>query len=186
MAVVTINAQSVKDLGGYINYDSRFRAWAKVIGKSGDVDLSKTNGYSITSAFVNWGKSVAVQPGQFVVLSAESGSRARHSYSYAVIGVDADDKPFVVDDDAISAAVADATVPDAQRAKAANSDLYRIALYADVQMRADQPVGTNIRNNPAMDAAREAMRALTDDQRAAIVAEFSAPTTTGAYRFGSR
>lgn len=180
MAVVTINSKLAD-----VSYDSRFKAWAKVIAKRTDVDLSKTNGYAIASSFVNWGKTVALAPGQFVVLAAESGSRARHEYRYALVTVDADDQPVDVTD-RVDAAIAEATIPDAQRAKAANSVLYRMALYCALQFDAAMPdVERGHKEAAEVDVARKALAALTDEQRETLLAEFR-PVATGGYRFGNR
>lgn len=171
MAVVTINS---KLANSGIEFDSRFRAWAKIIG-------TKANGYSITSGFTNWGKSIALTPDQFVVLAAESGSRARHSYDYALVTVGANDQPVAIDDATITA-----FIPDAQRAKAANSPLYAIALYCALQFDAAMPTVERAHRGAAkVAAARPALAALTDEQRQALFAEF-APAAVGGYRFGAR
>jgi hypothetical protein len=191
MAVIPVTSKMVNKLiddpavSAFV-YDSRFKSWAKLIATRGDINLGKSNGYSLTGAWIDWGKSVALTPGQFAVLAAESGSRNDHPYHYALIGVDADDRPHVIRDEAIKAATAEAIVPDAQRAKAANSALYRIALYCALQIDAALPeVERGHKEAAEVETARKAIAALTEEQRQTLFAEF-APVATGGYRFGGR
>lgn len=185
MAVVTISAKTVNDITSAMDplrngfsHDSRFKAWAKAIGKRSDLDLAAVNGYAIKSAFTNWGTSVALAPGQFVVLASETGSRARHDYQYALVGIDADDHPFVVDDATIAADLADATIPDAVRAKAANSKLYRIALYVARRFDAAAEAARTEERAPMTDQEFSIwcrmVKHMTPAQRATLAAELTA------------
>lgn len=174
MAVLTINGK----LAPQISYDSRFKAWAKLVTTPEHIDLSKASGYSLTGRFIDWGKSVAVAPGQFVVLAAESGSRNRHAYKYALVRVNGADEPEIVSDEEIAEAVAAA--PDAQRAKALNSTLYAFAVYCAHELQPGPLTqrmmarASRVEETPQLMVARRAVEALTDEERAALFAEFSA------------
>lgn len=174
MAVLTVSQKLAPE---QVSYDSRFKAWAKVIASPAHVDLTKTNGYSLTGPFVNWGKSVAVGAGQFLVLAAESGSRANRTYKYALVRVNGADDSEVVSDEEIADAVSSA--PDDQRAKAINSPLYAFAVYAGSQLQ-DGPLTQRMmsqvdRANESAQVmvARRVIEALTDDERKRLFAEFS-------------
>lgn len=175
MAVLTVNRQLAPE---QISYDSRFRAWGKLIAKPEHVDLTKSNGYSLAGPFVSWGKNVAVAPGQFVVLAAEAGSRNRHSYTYALVRVNGSDEVEVVSDEEIATVVAEA--PDQQRAKALNNPLYAYAVYCASQLQVGplsqrmMATARRIEETPQLMVARRAVEALTDEERAALFAEFGA------------
>lgn len=175
MAVLTVSQKLAPE---QVSYDSRFKAWAKLIASPAHVELGKTNGYSLTGPFVGWGKSAAVGAGQFLVLAAESGSRARREYKYALVRVNGADEPEVVSAEEIAAAVAQA--PDAQRAKALNSPLYAFAVYTASQL-ADGPITRRMlaqaeraSESAQLMVARRAIEVLTDDERRTLFAEFTA------------
>lgn len=134
MALATVAA---KPYG--LEYDSRFKHWGKLILSGSDLDLNAKNGYSLTGPFTRWGETVALEPGQFLVVATEAGSRKYASYQYALVGVNDAGEAAAIDEDAITALLTDAHLPDAVRAKIANSALYRYAAYAwTVQQTAPQ------------------------------------------------
>lgn len=164
MALVTVNGKAG---GADLSVDSRFKQWGKLVRSAGDVDLAKSNGYALSGPFAKWGSAVALEPGQFLVLSSETGSRARHDYDYALIGVNPAGEAESVARTAIDAAVA--TQSDAIRAKAANSRLYAMAVYCTVATSAPA-----VEDRAALvEAARSALAALTSAERAALAAEFA-------------
>lgn len=117
---------------GILHPDRRFSQWGKLIMDHGGIDLSKKGGFALTGQFARWDEAVAVHPGEFLVLVSETGSRANHPPSFALIGVSDSQTPFVVDSKVISSTIDRSTVPDEQRAKAKNSKLYTFALYASI------------------------------------------------------
>jgi hypothetical protein len=120
----------------WLKNDSRFKSWGKKV-RPQDVDLSKENGYALGGAWARWDESVALGAGEFLVVAAETGSRASHDYDYALIeggetarclfngqdkakGLPAEEWRALKE-----AALKD--LPEDQRAKAMNSTLYRFA-----------------------------------------------------------
>jgi len=126
-----------------LDTDSRWKKWAKLIRSIDDIDLSKANGYSLTGPWVGWTDSVALGEGQYLVIAAESGSRANHPYSYEMIigGGDelrADD--HIARNADIDAALAAGKINEQMRAAAQNSCLYSFALWAWLQYQATPAV----------------------------------------------
>jgi len=121
--IVTVSG---KDIG--LIADSRFKRWGKTVRSSSDIDLTKNNGYALTSPFLNWGSVEVMQPGQYVVLAAEVGTRAHHNYKYALCRV-TESGLERVDDEALVAMKANVDIPEEYRAKAMASPLYAYALY---------------------------------------------------------
>jgi hypothetical protein len=68
----------------WLQNDSRFRSWGKKVAAR-DVDLLKANGYALGGRWVGWDENVALGKGEFLVVAAETGSRANHSYEYALV-----------------------------------------------------------------------------------------------------
>lgn len=165
MALATVTGQPY-DLA----VDSRWKHWGKLIRGEQDIKLGEKNGYSLTGPFVRWGETVALERGQFLVLAAESGSRKYATYDYRLIGVGEDGEVAAVSDAAITTLLDDAHLPDAVRAKCANSTLYRYAAYAwAVNQTADAapaPAGTD-----PVEAARAALLALSPEQRNRLLTE---------------
>lgn len=149
--------------------DGRFRRWGKMVAGRQHIDLAKRNGYSLTGAFLRWGETAPLATGQYLVLASEWGSRTRRDYEYALVGLDGDGQPAPIAEDDITAAIAAAQLPDEVRAKAANSTLYRYAVYCWLATEATpQP-------RPAADAAvetaRQALAALSPEDRLALLTE---------------
>jgi hypothetical protein len=128
-----------------LSADSRFKRWGKLVRGPQDIDLQKRNGYSLTGPFVRWGEAVALEPGQFLVLAAESGSIKHHDYDYRLVGVNAAGEAEAIDPYPV---LDEAHLPDAVRAKVANSALYTIAAYCWVQYQTGaappQPQATSV------------------------------------------
>lgn len=137
MSVLKLNSK-LADCG--IGSDSRFRRWGKLVRDAGDVDLTKDNGYSLSGPFVSWGKAFVMTPGQFIVVAGESGSRARHSYDFALIRIAEDGELVVVDDEIVDSAVQH-DVRDAYVANAMNSRLFAYALYCSHAFEAQTYAG---------------------------------------------
>ena len=123
---------SGKDIG--LIADSRFKSWGKVVRSVADVDLTKNNGFALTAPFVRWGSVEVMQPGQYVVLAAEVGTRAHHNYEYALCRV-TENGLERVDDEALVAMKANVDIPEEYRAKAMASPLYAYALYCAYELR---------------------------------------------------
>jgi len=117
---------SGKDIG--LIADSRFKRWGKTVRSSSDIDLTKNNGYALTSPFLNWGSVEVMQPGQYVVLAAEVGTQAHHDYKYALCRVTENGLERVPDED-LAAVKDNQEIPEQYRAKAIASTLYAYALY---------------------------------------------------------
>ena len=171
MAVVTVSGQAWG-----LATDSRWRKWGKRINGLGQVDLSKSNGYSLTGEFVRWGESVALHPGQYLVLAAESGSAKYHEYSYRLIGVDADDQPIdlteQVDQVLVGAFESPVPVADEHRARAKNSWLYSAALYIWLTAQTAPVAGSVSRDaDSPIEIARRALAALTPEERVRLLTE---------------
>ena len=114
----------------FLKRDSRFKHWGKVFTCK-DFDESKEKGFALGGKFVPWEASVALGPGQFLVVAAETGSRASHSYDYAlVIG---GDEAKVVDTSTARKDFIESmrkVFPEAVVAKAMNNTLYKYGLFA--------------------------------------------------------
>lgn len=75
----------------YVGFDHRWRQWAKTITSATDIDLSKQGGWALVAEFAQFSGSVALSPGDVLVVGSETGSHRYHSYEYAgVIGLDRD------------------------------------------------------------------------------------------------
>lgn len=148
----------------YLSSDSRFRRWGKTILSPQDIDLTKKNGYSLTGSFVQWGDAVALQPGQFLVLAAETGSRNYHDYHYALIGVGADGQPVQVSSSEIWEQIEGSRLTDAAKAAARNSILYSYAAYCYLQMK------SAVELTAEESALVEQLRALAPERRQAVLA----------------
>ena len=114
--------------------DSRFKRWCKLIRSAADVDLSKKGGYALTAPFCKWSDTVAIGAGQFLVCSAETGSRAHHGYSYALVdetGKDIDIEGHVTN--TVKAGFNDGLISETQLADALNSRLYLYAVFIYLQ-----------------------------------------------------
>jgi hypothetical protein len=116
----------------YLKNDSRFKSWAKVASKS-QVDLSQTGGYAIGGQWVEWNDSVSLDSGEYLVVAAETGSRANHYYSYRLINGDGNrvelEERIVVLDRALESGV----ITEKQRVNAKNNTLYSYALYISLR-----------------------------------------------------
>ena len=119
----------------FLKCDARFKHWGKVFTAK-DFDEKKDNGYAIGGKFVRWGDSVSLNAGEFMVCAAETGSRGKHSYDYAlVIGGPA---ARLIDRDCLKGdplwkeflAKREATFDETIVAKAKNNTLYRMGLFA--------------------------------------------------------
>jgi hypothetical protein len=115
----------------FLKYDSRFKHWGKSFNAN-DFDESKEKGYALGGKFVPWNSSVALGPGQFLVVAAETGSRANHSYEYALV-IGGDDAKVV---DKTTSPWKDfiesmrKVFPEDVVAKAMNNTLYKYGLFA--------------------------------------------------------
>ncbi len=117
----------------HLNNDSRYKSWAKLIRGPQDVDLGAKNGYSLTGPWVRWTESVALEPGQYLVCAAETGSRKNHTYDYALRTVDQAGEVINGEKDRYTAeewVARCAWATEEQRARAKNSTLYSYALTA--------------------------------------------------------
>lgn len=125
-----------------LEQDRRFRSWARVIRNKEDLDLSREGGNAILSDFVNFNKTIAVEPGQFLLIAAETGSVKYHSYSYRFFKVAEDNtvqkisKPerlafFESRKDEIS---------EEFLAKAENSIPFAWALYSYLHFTSEKPI----------------------------------------------
>lgn len=132
MAVFTVGVRQF----GY-NADPRFKRWAKAVRCVSDIDLAKENGYAFTGQFVDFGYSVPLEPGQFVILAWNTGSMKRHEYSYMLASVDSEGHAVEVDlnPDWIATRITVAHLPDAVMAKVKNSYLYQLAAYCWTQLQ---------------------------------------------------
>jgi len=117
---------SGKDIG--LIADSRFKRWGKTVRSVADVDLTKNNGYALVSPFLNWGSVEVMQPGQYVVLAAEVGTRAHAKYQYALCRVTESGLERVSDEE-LAVVKDNPEIPEEYRAKALASTLYTYALY---------------------------------------------------------
>lgn len=144
---------------GVIDSDPRFKRWGKVVTS---VDLTKRGGYAIEGDFVKWGTSLALEPGQFLVLASETGSRANHSYTYGVVYVDKNGEVRAVDWHTFETEVKSLPLTDQQRANANNSDFYKLAVWIANKMQAPDPLLQ----------ARQELTKLPVEQRLALFAEF--------------
>lgn len=112
----------------HLKSDDRFKQWGKLI-TAADIDLAQKNGYSIKGAWVKWGESVSLTPGKFLVCASETGSRASHSYDYALIdgnNVRVDQDFRIAEHDRL---LAEGKITEEQRVNAKNSTLYSFALF---------------------------------------------------------
>ncbi len=112
----------------HLKNDSRFRSWGKLV-TSADIDLDQKNGYSVKGAWVKWDESVSLTPGKFLIVAAETGSRANHDYSYRLIdgnGQQVDGDFRIAEHDRL---LADGKITEEQLVKAKNSMLYSYALF---------------------------------------------------------
>ncbi len=115
--------------------DSRFKAWAKSIRSRADLDLTRERGYALIGPWVKYGDTVALEPGEFLVVAAERGSRAHHYYEHLLVGVtvDADGAEMLeqfTDTEVYAALEEIPEIKPRALAAARNSALYAFALYA--------------------------------------------------------
>lgn len=112
-----------------ISSDGRdgFKRWGKRV-RPNEVDLSASNGHSLGGEWLTWGRAVALEEGDYLVLAAETGSRANHSYKYR-LGQVRGGELIRIDEGTRDALFAGAPVTDRERANLANSLLYAYAAY---------------------------------------------------------
>lgn len=170
MALITLSQRDIRAAGASeFVADSRFRAWAKLIASPSHVDLQRRNGFALTSAFIDWGTTVAVPEGAFLLVAAQAGTRRDHPYNYALLRAEGDTLRAIPASD-IDAYVRSALIPDDVRAAALNSFLYAVAVYAMAHLpQADASAGEHER----LRAARVALAALSPEERAQLLAELS-------------
>lgn len=120
----------------WLSNDSRFKSWGKKITCATHVDLAQQNGYSLTGPWVRWDDSVALADGEFLVVAAETGSRASRSYDYRLVAGGAECRRIEKAERsaALEAAKMAGTISEAQFAQHLNSALYSYALYASLQI----------------------------------------------------
>lgn len=164
----------------YLQSDSRFTRWAKVVRTRADLNIKLKGGYAITAAFVQWGKAVAVAPGEYVVFAAETGSRHSVSYDYALWRVSPEDKMAKIEWKEVEQVADSPKLNDAAKAACRNSRLYAIASYCYRQLppllapepKPEQSANglTAEENTLLADAVRAiaAIRALPADRRAIV------------------
>jgi hypothetical protein len=112
----------------YLKNDGRFKSWGKLV-TAADIDLNQKNGYSLQGQWVKWNESISLTPGRFLVVAAETGSRANHSYDYILIdgnGIAVDKDVRVAEHDRL---LAEGAITEDQRVNAKNSTLYSLALF---------------------------------------------------------
>lgn len=114
-----------------IGRDTRFKAWGKVIRGATDIALSGTGAYALGGGFVNWGSTVALAPGDFLVLASETGSRASRSYDYALV-MATHGGAVTIPNASVRETVAASALTDQIKASAANNTLYCYAAYASL------------------------------------------------------
>jgi hypothetical protein len=117
----------------WLSKDSRFKNWGKKITCATHVDLAQQNGYSLTGPWVRWDDSVALAEGEFLVVAAETGSRANRSYEYRLVAGGATECRCIEDaerSEVLTAAKTAGKISEAQFAQHLNSALYSYALYA--------------------------------------------------------
>lgn len=171
MAVLRIGYLGDQELGP----SGATRRWGKLINRQHHIDLTRPDGYAITAPFVDWGAAVAVGPGEFAL----SVHRIGHEQRIWLISVDPTDQPYEITAEEIAADLAEAVLPDEQRARALNSPLYAVAVYCWRHLPS-QPVHNQ---SPRLEAARQALAALTPDERRIIAREFDLDV---APRYGPR
>jgi len=163
VALVEISAKFLNELGSRLEYDRRWRQWAKVIRSPKEIDLSKQGAYAITSEFVRWGSTVAVPENAYLIAATEAGSNRRRSYIYAIFQATNDGVRYITPEE-IKATVNEENIPENYRAKAANSEPYAMALYI---VQKSQEV------SPSIAAARAALQALTPEELQQVLSEFT-------------
>jgi len=67
----------------FLKADTRFKHWGKKFTCK-DFDEAKEKGFALGGKFVQWNSSVALGDGEFMVVAAEVGSRARY-YNYVLV-----------------------------------------------------------------------------------------------------
>ena len=124
----------IDDATSGLQSDRRFKSWAKLIHSSEEINLAATGGNALGGTFVNWGKTIAYEPDQFVIFAAESGSAKYHDYKYTLYGNLTEDPGEAPEcglfaDEVVDQLVQDSDLPDDVKAKAANSRLYAYAAF---------------------------------------------------------
>jgi hypothetical protein len=143
--------------GEWMDRDTRFKSWGKVIANSSDVALDKDGGYSLKGSWANWTESVSLPVDTFLVVAAEKGSRKNCHYSYVLVEggesscrlVEAEEISTVIE-----AAVNAEKVTEEQVAKSRNSKLYKYALYCHLRfsgVACAAPVGATVVDEPPED-----------------------------------
>lgn len=191
MAVLTIAG----DLAGANLSDNAPTKWGKRITSRKHIDLKQSDGRAITAPFLDWGSAVAISAGEFLALATDTGRGPNKYYSYALVGIGEDDQPTLIDhytrDDKysdkrtwhgpLSQIATWASVSDNRKATALNAPLYAVALYCDLELeRSMLPIERvnfdAAEKVTALFHARQALRALTPELRAQLLAEFSSET----------
>jgi hypothetical protein len=152
----------------HLSSDARFRRWGKKIGGAADLNLAVKDGYALQGDWVRWDDAVALEPGEYLVLGCETGSRKNHRYHYALVegGVEAVREISQDEENAlVEAALADRRIDQATYVKTCNNELYHVAVY--LHLRLTDPVAAR---EPLMAAAHDAMRRLTVAERAQVLA----------------
>lgn len=134
----------------WLENDSRFKSWGKKISGTCHVDLSKSNGYSLTGPWVRWDDAVSLGSGEYLVVAAETGSRASHDYKYRlVVGGETPRRIEKSEREAvISAACADGGVSESQNAQQQNNLLYSYALFISLSSQAQAQAQAQVAADP--------------------------------------
>ncbi len=111
-----------------------FKRWGKRV-RPGDVDLTVASGRALGGEWLTWGKSAALEEGDYLVLAAETGSRASHSYKYR-LGQVRSGELVRIDQETRDALFARSTLKDTERAAVANNILYAYAAYINYAAQA--------------------------------------------------
>lgn len=71
----------------HYEFDRRFKKWVKKVS-SKEIDLTKNNGYCLTSEFQSVDDSIVLKNNEYIVIGCEIGSRNHHGYDFTLINSD--------------------------------------------------------------------------------------------------